>query len=103
VDVEIFTGEPDEYGLHYRVLIEKAEQDFLLPCVSKPRMVLFDKGHRIFKTMSFPKSLQELQYQLSHDEDAMGRVRAARELAGFKSDDATKTLASTLSGTISGE
>jgi aminopeptidase N len=96
VEVEIVTA--DTNRLNYRVVVEKAEQEFYFPCASKPRMVLFDKGHRIFKAMSFSKSLQELQYQLSHDEDVMGRVRAARELAGFKSDDATKTLALTLSG-----
>jgi aminopeptidase N len=103
VEIEIVTVETDEVieterRTSYRVVIEKAEQDFYFPCESKPRMVLFDKGHRIFKMMCFPKSEQELIFQLKRDEDVMGRARAARELGAFKGGDVVNALCEVLLG-----
>ena len=89
-EIEIVTAEPGdvteaERRASYKVVVEKAEQDFYFPCESRPRIVLFDKGHRIFKVMRFEKSAQELSFQLTRAEDAMDRARAARELSVFKS------------------
>lgn len=103
VEIEVTTIEAEEIieteRRHcYRVEVAKAEQDFYFPCEAKPRMVLFDKGHRIFKLMNFPKSAQELSYQLSKAEDVMDRVRAARELAGFKGEETVAVLKAALSG-----
>ncbi len=82
----------------YRVEISKAEQDFYFPCATKPRLVVFDKGHHVFKLMRFPKSAQELSYQLNHDEDVLGRLRAARELSAFKGDETVSVLQAVLAG-----
>ncbi len=94
VVIEIVTedsdGKPSRTA--YRVWLEQEEQDFYLPCATKPRMVVFDKGHRLFKLMSFAKGAQELLYQLKHDEDLLGRMRAARELAEFKSAQVVNAL-----------
>ncbi|MBS1790976.1 MAG: DUF3458 domain-containing protein [Acidobacteria bacterium] len=103
VEIEITTVEADEIieterRHSYRVEVTKAEQDFYFFCEAKPRMVLFDKGHRIFKLMNFSKSAQELSYQLGKAEDVMDRVRAARELAGFKGEEIVASLKATLSG-----
>ncbi|MEP7341834.1 MAG: HEAT repeat domain-containing protein, partial [Acidobacteriota bacterium] len=97
VEIEITTTEPGEVieserRASYRVTIEKQEQDFYFPCEAKPRLVLFDKGHRVFKLMHFPKSAQELTFQLSKAEDVMDRVRAARELSQFNGEEVVKTL-----------
>ena len=81
----------------YRVWLEQREQDFYLPCVTKPRMVVFDKGHRLFKLMAFPKPAQELLYQLKHDEDLLGRMRAARDLGEFKTAQSVTALQRKLS------
>ncbi len=102
-EIEIVTVEQGEVieterRANYRVVIEKAEQDFYFPCDSKPRMVLFDKGHRIFKLMRFPKAAQDLICQLARDEDVMGRMRAVRELGAFKGDDVTSVLRAVLLG-----
>jgi aminopeptidase N len=91
VEIEIVTVEPGEVieteqRTSYRVIIEKAEQDFYFPCESKPRMVLFDKGHRIIKTMRFEKSAQELIFQMTRAEEVMDRARAARGLSVFKGE-----------------
>ena len=103
VEIEIVTAEAGEVieterRASYHVVVEKAEQDFYFPCESKPRLVAFDKGHRIFKLMQFPKSAQELTYQLTHDDDVMGRVRAARELNAFKGEETVSVLRATLHG-----
>lgn len=103
VEIEIRTVEAGEvieteHRQLYRVEIVKAEQEFYFPCASKPRMVLFDKGHRIFKLMSFKKSAQELAYQLSKAEDVMDRIRAARELSEFKGDETIAALSAALTG-----
>lgn len=93
VEIEIST---DAGRTNYRVVVEKQEQEFYFACSEKPLMVLFDKGHRVFKLMRFPKSAQELVYQLEHDGDMLGRVRAARELAAFKTDEAVQALGAKL-------
>jgi len=103
VEIEIVTVEPGEVieterRANYRVVVEKAEQDFYFPCESKPRMVLFDKGHRIFKVMRFEKSAQELIFQLERAEEAMDRARAARELSVFKGQEAVNALREVLLG-----
>ena len=103
VEIEIVTAEPGEVieterRARYRVVVEKAEQDFYFPCELKPRMVAFDKGHRMFKLMRFPKSAQELVYQLTHDDDLMGRVRAARELGAYKGEEIVGALQRVLAG-----
>jgi len=100
-DIEVVTAEPGdvtetERRASYRVVVEKAEQDFYFPCESRPRMVLFDKGHRIFKVMRFEKSAQELSFQLTRAEDPADRARAARELSAFKSERVADLLLATL-------
>jgi aminopeptidase N len=100
-EIEITTIEPDEVietdrRATYRVVVEKAEQDFYFPCESKPRLVLFDKGHRVFKVMRFEKSSQELAFQLTRAEDALDRARAARELSAFKGEEIVNALIETL-------
>jgi aminopeptidase N len=89
VEIEITT---DAGPTSYRITVEKEEQEFYFSCTAKPRMVLFDKGHRIFKLLRFQKSAQELIYQLEHDDDLMGRARAARELAVYKTEEVAASL-----------
>jgi len=76
VDIEITT---DEGARTHRVLIDSAEQDFYFK-TKKPSMVIFDKGDWIIKTLQFPKTTEELLFQLEHG-DYIARVRAAEWLA----------------------
>ncbi len=97
VEIEVITVEPGEVieterRASYRVVVEKAEQDFYFPCESKPRMVLFDKGHRIFKALRFEKSAQELIFQLTRADEALDRARAARELGAFRGEETVNAL-----------
>ncbi|MEW6072665.1 MAG: M1 family metallopeptidase [Planctomycetota bacterium] len=70
-----------EKALH-TVWIEKAEQEVRLPAPTAPRMVRFDKGSTLLKTVKFPRSATALAYQAVHDDDVVGRFLAVEELAG---------------------
>lgn len=83
----------------FHVWVEKSEQEFYFPCEAKPRLVIFDKGHRVFKLLRFPKSQQELLYQLQHDDDLLGRTRAARELAAYKTEETVNALQQVVAST----
>jgi aminopeptidase N len=72
----------------HRVVIERAEQEFHFAVPSKPVMVVFDKGDWILKTLEFPKSAEELAYELARG-DYMTRVRAARDLGAKGADSRT--------------
>ena len=77
VDVEITC---EEKTAVYRIVVDKASQDFYFSLPSRPLMVIFDKSDWTLKTLKFPKPTDELVYQLKNG-DAMERVRAARALA----------------------
>ncbi len=103
VEIEMVTTDPDavietDRRKSFHIWVEKAEQEFYFPCETKPHLVVFDKGHRVFKLLRFPKSQQELLYQLEHDEDMLGRARAARELAAYKTDETFDALRTVLRG-----
>ena len=103
VEIEVVTADPEavietDLRKSFHVWVEKAEQEFYFPCETKPLMVVFDKGHRVFKLLRFPKSQQELLYQLQHDDDVLGRARAARELAAYQNDEVRQALQTVLIG-----
>jgi aminopeptidase N len=77
MDIEITCDEKTET---YRVLVDKADQDFHFNVPSSPRMVIVDKGSWTLKSLEFGKSTREWIYQIKNG-DTMSRVRAARALA----------------------
>lgn len=103
VEIELVTTEPGavietERRTGYQVTIEKQEQDFYFPCETRPKMVLFDKGERLFKALHFRKSSQELTWQMERSDDMMSRLRAARELGAFSGEETVAALSRTLKG-----
>jgi aminopeptidase N len=68
-----------------RIMVDQASQDYYLSLPSKPLMVLFDPGEWIPKPIDFPRSADELLYQLEHA-GFMGRVRAATSLGDHAGD-----------------
>jgi aminopeptidase N len=68
-----------------RIWIEKADGTFEFPLPAKPLTVRFDEGNFLLKELRFRKSTEELLFALKND-DAIGRIGAARELAGFADD-----------------
>ena len=60
-----------------------AEQVFEIACDARPRMVKFDHGGHLLMELKFDKTVEELLYQLQHD-DAVAvahMARAVRQLA----------------------
>jgi aminopeptidase N len=70
------------------VWILKQEEVFEFAAPSQPLLVRFDEGNVLIKEVSFPKTPDELIYQLRND-DVIGRTAAAAELAQFKDDPRT--------------
>lgn len=90
VDIAITTASGEKV---HRVLIDKAQKEFTFEVDSKPLIVNFDRGNYLIKQVKFNRSDDELAYQLTHDADVMGRVRAAIEIKSHTSDTTTKGLA----------
>ncbi len=63
--------------------ITQREQQFTYQLARKPELISFDNGYWILKELDFPKTFQELQYQLLYDDDMIGRFLAAEQLASF--------------------
>jgi len=77
-----------------KVWIEKEEETFTFEVIDRPLMVRFDKGNHLLKEWTFPKRLEELIYQLGND-DIIGRMWAAGELAAAAGDSAAETALQT--------
>lgn len=89
VDIAITTAAGEKIQ---RVWIDSREKQFTFEVDSKPLIINFDRGNYLIKQVKFNRSDDELAYQLLHDADVMGRVRAAIELKGRKSDASIKAL-----------
>jgi len=70
------------------IWIDEREETFELPLEEKPLLVRFDPDNVLIKEITFPKELDELLYQLGHD-DVIGRMAAAGALPAFKDDPRT--------------
>ncbi len=68
-----------------KVWLEQQVEAFEFACEKKPLMVRFDEGNYLLKEWTFEKSVDELLYQLAHD-DVIGRIWAASELSKFQND-----------------
>ena len=82
----------------HRVWIDEREEEVILAVDSRPLIINFDRGNHLIKQVAFARGDDELAYQLLHDRDAMGRVRAAIELRRHRSDTATRALAAAAVG-----
>ena len=91
VDIAITTAAGEKI---HRVWIDSREKEFTFAVDSKPLIINFDRGNYLIKQVKFNRSDDELAYQLLHDSDVMGRVRAAIELKERKSDASIKALGS---------
>ena len=87
MDIEIGTASS---GRIDRVRIEpKEEQTFKFTVDSEPLLVGFDYGGTLIKELVFVKTTGQLQYQLAHDQDVLGRVWALQQLRSRMNDDKT--------------
>jgi aminopeptidase N len=87
VDIEIGTAANTRVE---RVQIDpKEEQTFTFKVDSQPLLVNFDYQGSLIKELKFDKSLEQVAYQLSHDQDVLGRVWALQQLSGRTKDQTT--------------
>jgi aminopeptidase N len=89
VDIAITTAGGEKV---HRVWIDEPQEEFKFEVDSKPLIVNFDRGNQLIKRVKFGRGDEELAYQLLHDSDAMGRVRAAIELKQGRSEIGAKAL-----------
>ena len=89
VDIEIGTATATRVE---RVQIEpKEEQSFTFAVDSQPLLINFDYGDTLIKEVHFEKTTDQLAYQLSHDQDLLGRVWALQQLSTKMKNEATNS------------
>ena len=71
----------------YPIVVSKAEETFTFKSDSAPKMVLFDKGNQVLKSLEFKKDKKELLYQLKSAAELADRADAAVALGKLKDDD----------------
>jgi aminopeptidase N len=78
VNIEIGTAA----GTHLERLqiLPKKQQSFSLAVDSKPLLVNFDYRGTLIKELEFEKATDELAYQMTRDEDVLGRIWALSQL-----------------------
>jgi aminopeptidase N len=72
-----------------KVWLSREEETFEFDMPEKPLLVRFDEGNYLLKEVRFEKPAEELIFQLRND-DAVGRVRAAGELAKLAASPAVR-------------
>lgn len=68
-----------------RVWVAGKEDTFEFDAPEKPLLVRFDEGNHLLKELIFKKPAEELIFEIQND-DVVGRIWAAGELAGFLSE-----------------
>ncbi|MEX1254395.1 MAG: M1 family aminopeptidase [Dehalococcoidia bacterium] len=76
----------------FRVELSEREQSFYCPLPEKPKMVRFDPGGGLLKTVEFKRGQDLLIYQLQHDDDVLGRIDAAKDVAKLGTKEAVDAL-----------
>jgi aminopeptidase N len=90
IDVK-FGFEKGKDAVH-RINISDREQNFFFALPDKPKLVCFDYGGWVLKSVDFKKSSEQLLYQLQHDDDVLGRIDAAVGLAKVGTKEAVGAL-----------
>ncbi|MGB2693719.1 MAG: HEAT repeat domain-containing protein, partial [Dehalococcoidia bacterium] len=76
----------------FRVQLTEREQSFYFPLTERPKLMRFDPGGWLLKTVQFKRSPEQLTYQLQNDDDVLGRIDAAKDLAKLGTKDAIDAL-----------
>ncbi|MGZ8843957.1 MAG: M1 family aminopeptidase, partial [Pyrinomonadaceae bacterium] len=79
--VEIEIGTASGTRLERLQILPKKEQSFTIAVDSKPLLVNFDYRGTLIKEVQFDKATEDLAYQLTRDDDVLGRIWALDQLA----------------------
>ena len=89
VNVEISTASGSR--VERLQILPKKQQSFSLAVDSKPLLVNFDYHGTLIKELEFSKTTEELTYQLTRDDDVLGRVWALSQLQDRVTASASET------------
>ena len=89
VQISFVTGEGSQ---DVRINLSQKEETFYFPLEQKPLIVRFDPGYWFLKTLGFARPKEMLLYQLQHDDDVIGRILAAQDLARLGAPDGIEAL-----------
>jgi aminopeptidase N len=64
------------------IVIDGDVQEFIIPAATRPKLVQIDPQGWLIKQLDFPRSDEESLFQLEHASCVLGRLEAARVLAG---------------------
>ena len=87
--VEIEIGTASGTRIERAQIQPKEEQTFTFQVESVPLLVNFDYGNTLIKELRFEKSADQLSYQLTHDDNVLGRVWALQQLSAKLNNEAT--------------
>ncbi len=76
----------------FNVEVREKAHNFFFTLPGKPQLVRFDPGHNFLKTVDFKRGKDMLVYQLKNDDDAVGRIDAAKELSKLGTQEAVDAL-----------
>ncbi len=76
----------------FKVEVREKQHNFYFALPGKPQMARFDPGNHFLKAVEFKRSKEMLLYQLKNDDDAIGRISAAKDLAKLGSQEAIDAL-----------
>jgi aminopeptidase N len=82
----------------FNVDVSEKTHNFFFSLPAKPQLVRFDPGHNFLKTIEFKRAKDMLLFQLKNDDDVIGRIDAARELAKLATPDAIAALKDAVTG-----
>jgi aminopeptidase N len=71
----------------FPIVVSKESETFTFPSQSAPKLVLFDKGNQMLKSMEFKKDKKEWLYQLKNASEVADRANAAVALGKLKAED----------------
>jgi aminopeptidase N len=83
VDIELTMPEG---GTTRRFNILTRDTTFILPALSRPLLVVFDRGNWLLKEMKWTRSNDEWTYQAEHAKNPVDRLLAVQELAGMRNN-----------------
>jgi aminopeptidase N len=91
--IDIVFTFPDGSTKVSKAAMSEKKSSFVFSLSSKPVNVGFDPGNFLLKSLKFQKPKEMSLYQLKNDPNAAERVRAAKELSNFRTDDVVEALA----------
>jgi len=87
--VEIEIGTTSGVRVERVTIDAKEEQSFSFPVDAEPLLVNFDYGDTLIKELHFDKTTDALLYELTRDDDVMGRMWALGQLSDRRKDAST--------------